>query len=90
MEDDLVEDGPDVVSQYVSLSWENRLVLVKIGDYKWQLCDCLTGSTAIFNEKSFELVCAHGMALVCDSVTEEQHWPKKQCGGWQPQDRVQL
>ena len=75
MEGDLVENWPGVFSQYVSLALENSLVLVKMGEQKWQLCDCLTGSTAIFNGKSFELVCAHGMALVCDSVTDEQHWP---------------
>ena len=54
-----VEDGPEVVSQYVSLSCENMLVLVKIGDDQWQLSDCLTGSTAILNGRSFELVCVH-------------------------------
>ena len=69
-----VENGLEVVSQYVSFSCDNGLVFVKIGDDQWQLCDCLSGSTFIFNGMSFELVCAHGMALVCISKTDEQHW----------------
>ena len=77
MEGDLVEDGPDVVSQYVSFSWENMLVSVNIGDDQWQLCDCLIGSTAILNVKSFEVVCTWhgpgGKLSICCSLSDLDH-----------------